>query len=237
MTERDILRRRVEALEPRGVKRAREEPEEPPRSSTSSSCMISPVHSPPGSPSAFPVHSPSTSPPPLNGTASGSTPPNSSSDSVDTKFSRNISPREDSPAVKRRKSSDDLDISSARRPGNDNISAFDNLYGQAVNSHSIGAPRPHARHTFLGTEFSHVDIMYVPMDGKLVCRACLLESTKLRQDAATRSPWEPKSFPTTAMWDELRDHCVKEHPTECEDICRLHPAELFQLRKRLNLLT
>ena len=44
---------------------------------------------------------------------------------------------------------------------------------------------------------------------------------------------EPQTFPTDTMWDELRDHCVKEHPSACSDVARLHPAEIYELRRRL----
>ncbi|KAF9558187.1 hypothetical protein CPC08DRAFT_709817 [Agrocybe pediades] len=104
------------------------------------------------------------------------------------------------------------------------------------------------------TEFSHVDIMYTRIDNRLVCRACLLEASKSKrisppppQSGSSPSDSEENktkyssssskatSFPPTASWDSLRDHCVKMHPRECEDVGRLHPAELFELRKRLNL--
>ncbi|PPQ77913.1 hypothetical protein CVT26_005167 [Gymnopilus dilepis] len=84
----------------------------------------------------------------------------------------------------------------------------------------------------------HVDIMYTPMNGQLVCRACLLTATK-----QTKSPeltqlsaglvTKCKSFPTSASWDDLRDHCVRVHPDACMDVARLHPAEVFELRRRL----
>ncbi|KAF8148830.1 hypothetical protein B0H34DRAFT_199743 [Crassisporium funariophilum] len=79
-------------------------------------------------------------------------------------------------------------------------------------------------------EFSHVDIMYVPLKGNLVCRACLLKKTN-----PSSSPTPPKSFLTTAAWDDLRDHCIAAHPTACADVARLHPAEIYELRRRLNM--
>ena len=33
-------------------------------------------------------------------------------------------------------------------------------------------------------------------------------------------------------WNELRDHCVSEHPTACRDVARLCPAGLNDLRRR-----
>jgi hypothetical protein len=43
----------------------------------------------------------------------------------------------------------------------------------------------------------------------------------------------PKSFPTNAQWDVLRSHCMTQHPVECADVARLHPAEVYELRRRL----
>jgi hypothetical protein len=77
-------------------------------------------------------------------------------------------------------------------------------------------------------DFSHVDLMYVRRQSSLVCRACLLEKPK-------PSSTEPKVFPSSASWDELRDHCIRMHPEACADVARLHPAEIFELRRRLSL--
>lgn len=79
-------------------------------------------------------------------------------------------------------------------------------------------------------EVTHVDLMYVPAKGVLTCRACLFDYNK---SGAVSKAKEPQTFPTDAMWDELRDHCVKEHPSACADVARLHPAEIYELRRRL----
>ncbi|KAF8812729.1 hypothetical protein BYT27DRAFT_7042185, partial [Phlegmacium glaucopus] len=75
---------------------------------------------------------------------------------------------------------------------------------------------------------AHTDIMYMPIKGRLSCRACLLDKTT--NPSSSRNP---KSFPTDACWNELRDHCVNEHPTACADVARLCPADLNELRRRL----
>jgi len=76
---------------------------------------------------------------------------------------------------------------------------------------------------------AHTDIMYMPMKGRLYCRACLLDKTT-NPSSKNRNP---KTFPTTVNWNELRDHCVNEHPTACKDVARLSPADLNELRRRL----
>ncbi|KAH9483299.1 hypothetical protein JR316_0005405 [Psilocybe cubensis] len=114
-----------------------------------------------------------------------------------------------------------------------------------------------APHVLKGT-FPHVDIMYLPVDGGLVCRACLLDASKSKGTTTlgTRSPQSKgtasaspspggspnlnakhaaTTFPATASWDTLRDHCVFAHPNECADVQRLHPAEIFELRRRLRM--
>ncbi|KAF8890495.1 hypothetical protein BD779DRAFT_1518165 [Infundibulicybe gibba] len=83
-------------------------------------------------------------------------------------------------------------------------------------------------------EVAHVDLMYIAEDGKLVCRACKFCGTSDSRTPSSGSA--PVSFPTDASWNTLRDHCVKEHPTACADVARLHPAEVYELRRRLALL-
>lgn len=57
---------------------------------------------------------------------------------------------------------------------------------------------------------------------------------KERLDKTTNpSNRTPKTFPTNVNWNELRDHCVSEHPTACQDVARLCPADLNELRRRL----
>ncbi|KAF9037097.1 hypothetical protein BJ165DRAFT_575097 [Panaeolus papilionaceus] len=81
----------------------------------------------------------------------------------------------------------------------------------------------------LGVEFEHVDIMYVRRGMRLVCRACSLIKPKPGSPTAP----EPTSFSVMTSWDDLKHHCVKHHPAECADVARLHPAEIFELRRRI----
>ena len=48
------------------------------------------------------------------------------------------------------------------------------------------------------------------------------------------SPSEPTSFPVTSTWDEMRDHVILSHPSACVDVARLHPSQIFELRRRLS---
>ncbi|KAF5309211.1 hypothetical protein D9619_012791 [Psilocybe cf. subviscida] len=81
----------------------------------------------------------------------------------------------------------------------------------------------------LSGDFTHVDLMYNrQMNGSLVCRACLFESEK------SDIYLPPTTFPARASWDALRHHCVYAHPVECADVAKLHPAEIFHLRQRMN---
>ena len=67
----------------------------------------------------------------------------------------------------------------------------------------------------------------------------LLNWRPFRLEVAKASPGEtraePRTFPKGASWDELRAHCVRAHPEACVDVARLHPAEIFELRRRLSM--
>lgn len=42
-----------------------------------------------------------------------------------------------------------------------------------------------------------------------------------------------KNFPNNASWDDLRGHCITEHPSECQEVVKLAPAQMCELRRRL----
>ena len=44
---------------------------------------------------------------------------------------------------------------------------------------------------------------------------------------------EVKNFPNNASWDDIREHCITEHPSECEEVVKLAPAQMCELRRRL----
>ncbi|TFK60490.1 hypothetical protein BDN72DRAFT_525843 [Pluteus cervinus] len=79
-------------------------------------------------------------------------------------------------------------------------------------------------------DVTHLDLMYAPMNGRLICRVCLSDCKK-NQNVVMKS--SPKSFPVNAAWETLRDHCVSEHMVECRDVARLRPHEVYNLRRRL----
>ena len=62
-----------------------------------------------------------------------------------------------------------------------------------------------------------------------------VKKNKIRLDKTTNPSKNrnPKTFPTNVNWNELRDHCVSEHSTACQDVARLSPTELNELRRRL----
>ncbi|KDR71092.1 hypothetical protein GALMADRAFT_229744 [Galerina marginata CBS 339.88] len=253
----------TESSSARGSKRAREEVNTglddedmviSPKSEYRPICALrhSPIPSPPGSPPSY--SSVALPPPPSSGTPSA---PSSASSATSSEAmsvtsappyvttfrasgSRSPSqtaedtPAEHQPPVKRRKSSCDTSVFTPEELARDSLTKVEmRCTSRGRSPVTAEATKPPSRvpgSVALPGEFSHVDIMYVPMKGNLVCRACLLKSTKQSSSAP-----EPKTFPTNASWDDLRDHCITEHPAACVDVARLHPAEIFELRRRLNL--
>ncbi|PPQ78499.1 hypothetical protein CVT25_011840 [Psilocybe cyanescens] len=220
-----------------------------------------PSPSPPGSPELkYPP--PSHSHPPLSSSSSSSssssTPPSSSaSDRSSASASASSFPGIQSaststchPAVKRRKSCDSAHSSSSSSSSSTAVDADADIgfnerkpdacpsdhppakpvlsAGAGTSSTGVGQSNGSAKRPAQGPgpgsivltgTFPHVDIMYLHENGFLVCQLTL---------GVTK-------FPKTASWDELRDHCVFAHPAECVDVNRLHPAEIFELRRRLSL--
>jgi hypothetical protein len=68
-------------------------------------------------------------------------------------------------------------------------------------------------------------------------KICNVDERNFRLDKTTNPSSSknrnPKTFPTNVNWDELRDHCVGEHFTACQDVARLSRADLNELRRRL----
>jgi hypothetical protein len=42
---------------------------------------------------------------------------------------------------------------------------------------------------------------------------------------------ELTNFPRDAAWEELREHYMTEHPRTCQEIAKLTPDELHELRR------
>jgi len=108
---------------------------------------------------------------------------------------------------------------------------------EKVASAASRTPTPTPTHL----DLDHVDIMYIPLHERLVCRVCFLRTTSQPSSTSSRRTKQTKnknkasitSFPTTAPWEHLREHCVKEHPSACADISRLGPEGICELRRRL----
>ncbi|KAF7433771.1 hypothetical protein PC9H_005736 [Pleurotus ostreatus] len=113
-------------------------------------------------------------------------------------------------------------------------SAHDNAYQKRRRTSESPSP---PRFDPVQVTVSHVDLMYMPANGRLVCRACILrnqkEHTKPSSDPS-RTLLVPKSFSPKASWDELKRHCVDEHPSECADLASLGPNDVLELRRRLS---
>ncbi|KAK7053747.1 hypothetical protein R3P38DRAFT_3171086 [Favolaschia claudopus] len=77
----------------------------------------------------------------------------------------------------------------------------------------------------------YVDIMYLPTNGKLVCRVCLLAAGNV----SARNSLPIKAFLPGASWDMLRTHSEESHPEACQDVVGLGPAGVQELRRRLGL--
>ncbi|KAJ7124510.1 hypothetical protein C8R44DRAFT_734983 [Mycena epipterygia] len=91
------------------------------------------------------------------------------------------------------------------------------------------APAPSDRASL---DLQHIDIMYLPADGKLVCRPCLLAVTSTSGKPA---PGPIQAFGPGASWDMLRTHCEAAHPEACRDVVGLGQAGVRELRRRLGL--
>ncbi|KAJ7775686.1 hypothetical protein DFH07DRAFT_984711 [Mycena maculata] len=86
-------------------------------------------------------------------------------------------------------------------------------------------------------DLEYVDIMYLPVDGKLVCRVCLLAATGSKTSAPATRPGPVHAFVPGASWDMLRSHCEEAHPEACRDVVNLGKAGVCELRRRLGLGT
>ncbi|KAJ6544313.1 hypothetical protein B0H19DRAFT_299429 [Mycena capillaripes] len=95
------------------------------------------------------------------------------------------------------------------------------------------APAPTPARAHLPLEY--VDIMYLPTDGKLVCRVCLLAATSNISSSKTGTGGPIKAFLPGASWDMLRTHSEEAHPDACRDVVGLGLAGVRELRRRLGL--
>ena len=42
-------------------------------------------------------------------------------------------------------------------------------------------------------------------------------------------------FPRNSQWPALFDHCMREHPKACEDMEKLTPAQIAEMRARMSM--
>ncbi|KAF7324438.1 hypothetical protein MVEN_02641600 [Mycena venus] len=97
-------------------------------------------------------------------------------------------------------------------------------------------PSPPASPTRVHLPLDCVDIMYLPTDGKLVCRVCLLAVTSTSKTNASACSGPIKAFLPGAPWELLRTHCEEMHPEACRDVVGLGQAGVRELRRRLGLV-
>ncbi|KAF8812746.1 hypothetical protein BYT27DRAFT_7086727 [Phlegmacium glaucopus] len=78
------------------------------------------------------------------------------------------------------------------------------------------AQRPQKRHPKLG--INHMDLLYKTEKEVMVCRICLANT---------------KKFPLNASWADLINHCQTEHSKACEDMEKLSPSQIAEMKQRM----
>jgi len=114
-------------------------------------------------------------------------------------------------------------------------------------------PMPPSRSNKIG--INHMDLLYETKEDKMVCRMCryalfycfqylsvrdmLINSTFFvfrtpnAKDKPIADPKAPATFSTKASWAELVGHCRTAHPRSFEELEKLTPAQVAELRQRL----
>jgi len=99
---------------------------------------------------------------------------------------------------------------------------------------------PTSRPTPPRMSVNNVDLIFVPLQDKLMCRLCLSRHDR----SPTRSPRSssfptltlkpiPAIFPRGATCHELALHCEREHPAACEEMIAMNAGEIMELRLRM----
>ncbi|KAF8965700.1 hypothetical protein BDZ97DRAFT_1810636 [Flammula alnicola] len=59
--------------------------------------------------------------------------------------------------------------------------------------------------------------------------------TRTAQPSKSSPPPPPplRAFTITAPWTALVGHCEREHPKACQDLARLAPAQIVEMKQRL----
>lgn len=91
-------------------------------------------------------------------------------------------------------------------------------------SHSL--PAAPIKRKLLG--INHIPLLFHVEPERLRCRMCL-----------TLNPLAAKKgagcFPRNSQWSALFDHCMREHPKACEDMEKLTPAQIAEMRARMSM--
>ncbi|KAJ7623570.1 hypothetical protein FB45DRAFT_1031489 [Roridomyces roridus] len=106
------------------------------------------------------------------------------------------------------------------------------LLPQSTRASPMLTPPPSAPLEKARLDLGYVDIMYLPTNGKLVCRVCLLAASSKSNKSGTGAI---QAFIPGASWEMLRIHCEEAHPEACRDVVGLGPQGVRELRRRLGL--
>ncbi|KAG5641718.1 hypothetical protein DXG03_004387 [Asterophora parasitica] len=74
---------------------------------------------------------------------------------------------------------------------------------------------------------NHMDLLYETRGERMVCRVCRTPS----KDPPTA---KPAMFTTKSSWKDLIGHCRDAHPKSCEEIERLSPSQVAEMRQRMS---
>ncbi|KIK05443.1 hypothetical protein K443DRAFT_91397 [Laccaria amethystina LaAM-08-1] len=104
-----------------------------------------------------------------------------------------------------------------------------NVKVEECNLNTSGSHSPTAapvKRKLLG--INHIPLLFHVEPERLRCRMCLtLDPLAAKKGAGC--------FPRNSQWPALFDHCVREHPKACEDMERLTPAQIAEMRARMSM--
>ncbi|KAF8972069.1 hypothetical protein BDZ97DRAFT_1783056 [Flammula alnicola] len=62
---------------------------------------------------------------------------------------------------------------------------------------------------------------------------CLTRTAQPSKSSSPPPPPQLRAFTITAPWTALVGHCEREHPKACQDLARLAPAQIVEMKQRL----
>jgi len=82
---------------------------------------------------------------------------------------------------------------------------------------------------------NHMDLLYKTEKEEMVCRVCLSLEQNPNSTTADRrkAKSNTKKFPLNASWADLINHCQTEHAKACEDMEKLSPSQIAELKQRM----